>query len=103
MPLTRCLSAFPAPSRLHPFDAALLHLTLNTQAYRCVGVWCVGRQARTRHPPPRAPTHPSTSPLCLLPALSFPRWTPCGKLCRKLAKGTQLELRVRPTNRWGQG
>eukprot|EP00775_Hariotina_reticulata_P012325 gene12325-12460_t len=36
VPLTRCLKAFPAPTALHPFEAALLDLTVGTATYSSV-------------------------------------------------------------------
>jgi hypothetical protein len=35
-PLTRYTSGFPNPDKLHPFDAALLQLTVNTAMYKYV-------------------------------------------------------------------
>jgi hypothetical protein len=34
VPLSRYVAGFPVPSRLHPFEAALLQLTVSTVAYR---------------------------------------------------------------------
>jgi GTP1/Obg family GTP-binding protein len=36
VPLTRFLKAFPAPTALHPFEAALLDLTVGTATYSSV-------------------------------------------------------------------
>jgi hypothetical protein len=42
VPLSKYTSSFPDPAKLHPFDAALLQLTVNTGMYK----WVTGALAK---------------------------------------------------------